>query len=42
MPTPKKAEDGQLAILVIAWALVGIPLAWGIYKTLLTAIKLFR
>lgn len=42
MPTPQKAEDGQLVILVIAWVLVGIPLAWGVYNTLLTAAKLFR
>ena len=26
----------------VAWALVGIPLCWGVYKTLQTAVKLFR
>ena len=26
---------------VLAWAAVGIPLAWGVYKTLVSAIKLF-
>lgn len=28
--------------VAIAWILVGIPLAWGIYRTLQTAVKLFR
>jgi hypothetical protein len=26
----------------VAWMLVGIPLAWGIYRTLKSAIVLFR
>ena len=25
-----------------AWMLVGIPLAWGVYRTLQVAVKLFR
>ena len=33
--------DGQLVVVFVAWTLVGIPLAWGIYNTLLTATKLF-
>jgi len=28
--------------VLVAWALVGIPLAWGVYRTLQTAVKLFR
>ena len=28
--------------LTLSWALVGIPLAWGVYLTLLNAVKLFR
>ncbi len=28
--------------VAVAWALVGIPLCWGVYKTLQTAVKLFR
>lgn len=28
--------------LTLSWALVGIPLLWGIYVTLLNAVKLFR
>ncbi len=27
--------------LALAWGFVGIPLAWGVYKTLLNAMKLF-
>ena len=29
------------AIVAIAWLLVGIPLAWGIYRTVRSAIVLF-
>jgi hypothetical protein len=28
--------------LVLAWGFVGIPLAWGVYKTLVSAMKLFQ
>lgn len=28
--------------LFVAWAVVGIPLLWGVYETLLNAVKLFR
>jgi hypothetical protein len=28
--------------LLLAWAWVGIPLAWGVYQTLLNAMKLFQ
>jgi hypothetical protein len=28
--------------LVLAWGFVGIPLAWGIYNTLVSAMKLFQ
>ncbi|MGC3983703.1 MAG: OFA family MFS transporter [Pseudorhodoferax sp.] len=36
--------DGQSspALVVAAWLLVGIPLAWGIYRTLLSAAKFFH
>jgi MFS family permease len=29
-------------LVALAWALVGIPLLWGVYETLLNAMKLFR
>jgi len=28
--------------VAVAWLLVAIPLGWGVYKTLQTAVKLFR
>ena len=28
--------------LILAWLLVGLPLVWGIWKTLLNALKLFQ
>jgi hypothetical protein len=28
--------------LVLAWGFVGIPLAWGVIETLLSALKLFQ
>jgi len=28
--------------LVLAWLLVGIPLLWGVWKTLLNAMQLFQ
>lgn len=30
------------AQVVLAWAAVGIPLAWGVYRTLLSTIKFFN
>src|SRR6202034_4153003 len=29
-------------VVALAWALVGVPLLWGVYQTLLNALKLFR
>ena len=28
--------------LFLLWFIVGVPLAWGVYKTLLNAMKLFQ
>ena len=36
---PKKSYTVQV---VLAWLLVGIPLVWGVWKTLLNAMKLFQ
>jgi len=33
---------GSWVLVSIAWTLVGLPLAWGAYKTLQTAVVLFR
>jgi hypothetical protein len=30
------------ALVVFAWALVGVPLAWGVYKTLVSASRFFN
>ncbi len=38
---PETARAGWIAV-AIAWTLVGIPLVWGIYRTLQTAVKIFR
>ncbi|WP_394822426.1 hypothetical protein [Pendulispora albinea] len=40
-PTTSSAPPLPIARLVVAWLLVGIPLAYGIYETLLKAAKLF-
>ena len=45
MTTPiaaTKASSSSWLLVAVAWTLVGIPLAWGIYRTLQTAVKLFR
>ena len=30
------------AAILLAWVLVGVPLAWGVYNTLLNSMKLFQ
>jgi len=46
MNAPNKLEwrpdPSSWPLVVICWALVGIPLVWGIYNTVLTAAKLLR
>ncbi|HTD70299.1 MAG TPA: hypothetical protein VK647_07565 [Gemmatimonadales bacterium] len=37
-----RPSPASWALVAVAWILVGIPLAWGIYKTLQTAVALFR
>ena len=37
-----RAQATSPAIVWLAWAAVGIPLAWGVYKTLLSAAKFFN
>jgi MFS family permease len=41
-PDPGSTAQGGAARLALAWLAVGIPLAWGVYKTLDKAIVLFR
>jgi len=33
---------GQWVLVVVAWLLVGVPLLWGVWNTLLKAAALFR
>jgi hypothetical protein len=37
-----QAGSGNGLKLVLAWGFVGIPLAWGVVKTLINALKLFQ
>ena len=40
MTTPEQSHT-PVALIVLAWALVGIPLLYGLYQTVKTAITLF-
>ena len=42
MTPDSKASTAPWLALGIAWTLVGIPLAWGVYMTVLNALKLFN
>lgn len=43
MTTPvHKPAQTSWVVVAIVWALVGIPLAWGIYRTLRSALILFK
>ncbi len=35
-------NKSNAATILFAWLLVGVPLAWGVYNTLLSSMKLFR
>ena len=37
-----KANATTPAHLILAWGFVGIPLAWGVFQTVLNALKLFH
>ena len=34
--------SGQWGLVAVAWGLVGVPLLWGVWETLLKAAALFR
>ena len=40
--TEPKPTTGSWVMVAIAWALVGIPLLWGVYNTFTKAIVLFE
>jgi hypothetical protein len=35
-------KESSVAMLVFSWLLVGLPLAWGVYNTVLNSQKLFQ
>jgi hypothetical protein len=37
-----EGRAGQWGLVVLAWVLVGVPLLWGVWNTLLKAAALFR
>jgi hypothetical protein len=41
MATPHQ-DGGNAVKLVLAWLFVGIPLAWGVWNTLMNALLLFK
>jgi hypothetical protein len=40
--TPENQTGTSTLQLILAWGLVGIPLAWGVLQTLQNAMKLFQ
>jgi hypothetical protein len=42
MGADSKAKKSSGLSLLVAWAIVGVPLAWGVYNTLLNSMKLFQ
>jgi hypothetical protein len=40
--TARPGESAIVLQLVAAWLFVGIPIAWGVYKTAVNAAALFR
>jgi hypothetical protein len=35
------AKKSSAATILLAWLLVGVPLGWGVYNTILGSLKLF-
>ena len=38
----KNTKNDSVATILLAWLVVGIPLGWGVYNTLLSSLKLFQ
>jgi hypothetical protein len=38
----ENAKKSPAALILVAWLVVGIPLGWGVYNTLLNSMKLFQ
>jgi hypothetical protein len=41
-PDPSAPRPGSWVLVAVSWALVGIPLLWGIWTTLAKSAVLFR
>lgn len=39
---PERQSATSWVLVALAWSLVGLPLAWGVYQTLQKALLLFR
>jgi len=40
--TNSKPSRASWVMVALAWVLVGIPIAWGLYQTVRSAVALFR
>jgi hypothetical protein len=38
----ESTKKSSPAMILAAWVLVGVPLTWGVYNTLLNSMKLFQ
>ncbi len=39
---PASSGRGNVALLIVSWLWVGVPLAWGVLQTLRTSMALWR
>jgi hypothetical protein len=39
---PQSTKKHSVAAILLAWLVVGVPLGWGVYNTLLSSLKLFQ
>ena len=39
---PNPSSKDPTLLLALAWSFVGIPLAWGVYETILKSLALFK
>jgi hypothetical protein len=37
-----KAKSSATTVIVLAWLVVGVPLGWGVYNTLLSSLTLLQ
>ena len=35
-------KNSSIVLILLAWLVVGVPFAWGVYNTLLSSVQLFR